>query len=326
METSRRGAIGLMGAAAMTAMMAKTSPALAERSAGSSSKSLFWVAGLTPCDKDLKFDAEAYKDILAWFKHNGADGVLVLGTNGEFASFSVAERKAIAESAVKNKAGLNIIINPGTPNFPETLELAKHAEAIGADSLLVSPPFYYKNPPTEGLTRYYSMLFDQIRIPISLYHIPKVSGVPISIDLLHSLEHYPNLSGIKDSNGPADEYLQYATTFPNLNIRTGTDNNLLTALEHGMGAIVGSGNIFTRAVANVFAAYRVGGDYHAAYAKCQEVTKSLNLAGSYGSMKYALSLLMGVPQTYQRPPIAGVSDTERVAIKQGIEQIKQLMA
>src|SRR5580692_10544929 len=105
METTRRDALVLMGGAAMAA----AGPAVAApaRNLGSRSKILFWVASVTPCDKSLKFDPGAFKDVLAWFKHNGADGIVVLGTTGEFPSFSVAERKQIAEVALKNKLGMN---------------------------------------------------------------------------------------------------------------------------------------------------------------------------------------------------------------------------
>src|SRR5712672_3318331 len=166
--------------------------------AASGDKMLFWVAVSSPCDKDLKFDPELYKDLLAYLKSQGADGVVVLGTTGEFPSFSFAERKKVAEAAFKNRGGLNIIVSSGTSNFPETIELSKHAEENGADGLLIVPPFYYKRVQTEPLTKYYSMIFDQVKIPINLYHIPFASGVPISHELLHSLEHYPNLAGIKD--------------------------------------------------------------------------------------------------------------------------------
>src|SRR3981189_722260 len=105
--------------------------------AASGEKMLFWVAASTPCDKDLKFDAELYKDLLAYLKSQGADGVVVLGTTGEFPSFSFAERKKIAETALKNRNGLNIIVGPGTANFPETIELSKHAEENGAKGLRV---------------------------------------------------------------------------------------------------------------------------------------------------------------------------------------------
>ncbi|HWX42655.1 MAG TPA: dihydrodipicolinate synthase family protein, partial [Blastocatellia bacterium] len=249
MRTTRRTFLESMGAAAAVGLATgaagrsisnpestSNASALAREPDGASianGKSLFWVAAATPCDKSLKFDDGIYKEIMAYLKEQGADGVVVLGTTGEYPSFSVAERKKIAETALKHRNGLNIIVSPGTSNFPETIELSQHAAANGADGLLIIPPFYYKQPPLEGLTRYYSLIFEQVTIPINLYHIPKTSGVPITIELLHSLEKYSNLAGIKDSNGDVPEYERYVKEFPNLNMRTGTGNNLKHALETG---------------------------------------------------------------------------------------------
>ena len=81
------------------------------------------------------------------------------------------------------------------------------------------------------MTKYFSLIFDQVKIPINLYHIPGTSAVPITRRLLHSLEHYPNLAGIKDSNGDVPEYEMYLKEFPKLNMRTGTGNNLKSALN-----------------------------------------------------------------------------------------------
>src|SRR5262249_45651923 len=261
METTRRTFLEGLGAA--TALSAVGLPAYTagqQAKAASTDKCLFWIAAATPCDKNLKFEEDLYKDMLAYFKAQGADGIVVLGSTGEYPSFSVAERKKIAETALKHRNGLNIIVSPGTSNFPETIELSQHAAANGADGLLIIPPFYYKQPPLEGLTRYFSLIFEQVSIPINLYHIPRTSAVPITIELLHSLENYHNLAGIKDSNGDVPEYERYVKEFPNLNMRTGTGNNLKHALDNGMGAILAEGNLYTRQVAAVFAAKRAGKD------------------------------------------------------------------
>src|SRR5579871_1351320 len=220
MQTTRRtflealGATAALSAAGMSALpTARTNAAQA-----STEKCLFWIAALTPCDKNLKFEEALYRDMLAYFKEQGADGIVVLGSTGEYPSFSVAERKKVAETALKHRNGLLIIVSPGTPNFPETIELSAHAASNGADGLLIIPPFYYKNPPLAGLTKYYSLIFDQVKIPINLYHIPGTSAVPISLELLHSLEHYPNLAGIKDSSGNAEGYAAFVKEFPKLNM------------------------------------------------------------------------------------------------------------
>lgn len=334
MQTTRRSFLG--GVAATTALGVVSNAKISETNtppgaaagspAGSADKVLFWVAASTPCDKNLKFDEELYKDLLAYLKSNGADGVVVLGTTGEFPSFSMAERKRIAETAFKNRNGLNIIVSPGTANFPETLELSQHAEANGADGLLVVPPFYYKHPRLDGLVRYFSMLFESVKIPINLYHIPFATGVPISHELLHAMEKYPNLAGIKDSVSDPEVYQKFVAEFPKLNMRTGTTENLKYALDHDMGAILAEGNNFTRLIADVFAAKHAGKDIAPPVAKLETALKLLRAGGvdEYGPMKYALSLQMGTRQFYQRPPNSDVTDEQKAKIKEALEEIKHL--
>src|SRR5262249_59836008 len=126
METTRR--TFLEGLGAVTALSAVGLPASGvaqpAKPAASADKCLFWIAAATPCDKNLKFEEDLYKDMLAYFKAQGADGIVVLGSTGEYPSFSVAERKKVAETALKHRNGLNIIICSGTSNFPETIELS----------------------------------------------------------------------------------------------------------------------------------------------------------------------------------------------------------
>jgi len=329
-ETTRRTFLGTLGVSAALGLVGGSASAsngalLPRAPAASEEKMLFWVAAVTPCDKNLNFDEDMYKDVLAYLKGNGADGVVVLGTTGEYPSFSTAERKKIAEVAFKNRNGLNVIVSSGTWNFPETIELSEHAAANGADGLLIVPPFYYKHPPFEGLVRYYSLIFEKVSIPINLYHIPFASGIPISHELLHSLEKYPNLAGIKDSMADANVYQRFVQDFPNLNMRTGTTQNLKPALERGMGAILAEGNVFTKQIAAVFAAKRAGKNITEPFEKLQT---AMNLMGpsveEYGPMKYALSLQMGTRQSYPRPPNADVTEDQITKIRQAWEQIRQV--
>lgn len=321
-----------MGAAAVAATVPSGLEAAVRGAASAppatSSKVKFWVAACTPCDKNLKFEPAIYKDMMAYFKAQGADGIVVLGTTGEYPSFSTVERKQIAEVALKNANGMDMIVQSGTTDAPETIELSKHAADHGAQGLLIIPPFYYKKPSTEGLTRYYSLIFDAVQLPINLYHIPGTSEVPISHELLHSLEHYPNLAGIKDSKGDPTEYEAFATSFPKLNMRTGIARNLDRALNHDMGAILMEGNLFTKQIAAVFAAKRAGKDFMPAIAQFNEATKIMRSAGvyGYGPMKYALSLQMGGAQSYPRPPFPDVTEEQKAAIKTGLEQMKHLSA
>jgi len=317
MDTTRRAFLGAVGA---TAAFAARPPAKTP----ADSKQKLYVAACTPCDKNLKFDDGVYKEMMPYFREKGVDGVVVLGTTGEYPSFSIAERKKVAEAALKHRTGLSIIVQVGTTNFPDTIELLQHAAANGADGTLCIPPFYYKKPATEGLTRYYSLIMEASKIPVHLYHIPGTSAVPITAELLHSLEKYPNLAGIKDSTGDAAGYSAFVKEFPKLNMMSGTSNNLKTALPAGMGAILADGNLFPKACADIFNAHRNGGDVDAALAKLRELNMALRpfATGSYGPMKYALSLMMGTHQTYQRPPFLDVTEEQKAGIKAKLQELK----
>ena len=327
MDSTRRDALGLAGmtaaAAALTAISGQH--AKAQPNLGSKVKTLFWAATVTPCEKSGRFDPGAFKDVLAWFRHCGADGVVVLGTSGEFPHFSVAERKLITETALKNKAGLNVMVGPGTSNLPETIELSRHAQDNGADGLLVIPPFYFNNPPLEGLTRYYSALFEAVRIPINLYHIPGTSEASITLELLKNVSQYPHLAGIKDSSGSVEGYKAFVEAYPALNMRTGTNSNLEQAFAHGMGAILADGNVFTKLCADVFTAYRANQDFKPALEKLRAAQRGVQgLGGAPASMKYGLSLQMGGPPIYPRVPMVEPSTEQKAAIKLALDKLKDM--
>src|SRR5438874_2266714 len=269
MPTTRRAFLGAVSAAtAITAAPATPPPA---KSPGAKSAPNFYVAAVTPCDSKGKFDEALYRDLMPFFKQRGADGVVALGTTGEFPSFSVAERKRAAEVSLKHRAGLRMIVQVGTSNLPETLELLAHAQANGADGVLCIPPFYYKSPALEPLVKHYSAILEASKVPVYLYHIPGTSAVPITHELLHALEKYPNLAGIKDSTGQADGYAAFVKEFPKLNMMSGTASNVKTALANGMGAILADGNVFPKQCADIFAAHRAGKPVDDAYNKLRDV-------------------------------------------------------
>lgn len=337
MDMNRRDTLSLAGAlaagAAAIGALGAAAPAAAQmgpRRLGSKEKVAYWVATVTPCDARGMFDPGAMKAVMEWHQKCGADGVVVLGTSGEFPSFSVAERKLVTETAMQHKGNMNIMVGPGTSNIVETIDIARHAQSVGADGLLVIPPFYFNQPPTEGLTDYYTKLFEAVSIPINLYHIPGTSEVSITIDLLRNLMKYPHLAGIKDSSGDSEGFAQFLQNFPELNMRCGTSNNLIPAVEAGMGAILADGNMFSDKSADVFKAYRAKGDWKAKLAHLRAagaVMRDHHMgANSYAAMKYVLSLRMGGPMMYARTPYPQLTEAQKASLKAGLDKVMAMPA
>lgn len=271
----------------------------------------FFVAALTPMDRQGRLDEPLARDLLRFLEENGVDGALVLGTTGEFSSFSVRERRKILEAFTKARRKLEIMCHVAAPNLPETLELLEHAAGAGVDSTLVLPPFYFKTQSAEGLARFFIPVLESARTPVLLYNIPQVSGIEIRHDLLRRLAQYDRLYGIKDSWGKAEVTTAYIKEFPRLKIYTGSHRLIEMALKlGGAGAITGNGNVFPRETAALFKLFREGKDLAAAQAQLNEVANSLAGYDSVPAQKYAIGL-MGLRETHCRPPLLDLSEEQK---------------
>lgn len=324
METTRRETLKVMSAVAI----AGAAGAINSAKAAPSRNMKFWAAATTPCDKDLKVDLGAMREQVEWYENHGADGLTFLGSTGEFTAFTMAEHKALMEVVGRTKGNLNVLCTASTTNVPDTIELCKHAADHGADGVIVSPPYYVKGISNEGILRYYTMVLDGLPKSLNfyLYHVPRWSAVPIPVEVVKQLRRYGNVVGIKDSTTDAKNYTNFITNFPDMNIITGTYENLEIALNHGMGGIIQEAGPYCRDLADLFAVARSGKDLHPAYAALQ--SKIAQLYGpqdginQYGIMQYAMTFEMGKPASFQRPPFVDLSDARKAAIEKTLREQK----
>ena len=118
-----------------------------------------WAAAMTPFRNDLSIDEAGFRrNLRHWFHDLGIDGVFVAGKQGEFFSMSVPERKRTFEIAVDaaKKHGFQTIMSCSDQNMDVVIDLAKHAEAIGADYIVVHAPvlhFFKAQDETLSLRR-----------------------------------------------------------------------------------------------------------------------------------------------------------------------------
>ncbi|MBQ8089522.1 MAG: dihydrodipicolinate synthase family protein, partial [Pyramidobacter sp.] len=128
------------------------------------------TALITPF-RDGAIDFEALTGLLNFQVENGVDALIVLGTTGEAATMTPAERDAVITHALKVVDGrIPVIIGTGTNNTATTIDLSRRAEELGADGVLVVTPFYNK-PNQEGLYRHFRTVAESIRIPVILYNV-----------------------------------------------------------------------------------------------------------------------------------------------------------
>src|SRR2546426_5873655 len=150
-------------------------------------------AMVTPFDERGELNLDALPSYLDFQRRAGVDGVVVCGTNGEGVSMTVSGRKRLLESVIAQRGDFLIIAGTGAANFPDAIELTKHAAEAGADGALVLPPFFFKNPSAAGIADYFRRVLDIAEIPILLYSIPQQTAIPITDEVLEYLKGHPRL-------------------------------------------------------------------------------------------------------------------------------------
>ncbi|TCN33103.1 dihydrodipicolinate synthase family protein [Sinorhizobium americanum] len=218
-----------------------------------------YCAAATPLkasgDPDLALFADHCGRLLA----EGCHGIALLGTTGEANSFSQDERRAILESALA--AGIaadRLMPGTGVAAIPETVALTKHALSLGVTKVVMLPPFYYKGVGDEGIYAAYSQILETIgdsRLKVILYHIPQISGIPLSIPLVKRLAAaFPEtIVGIKDSAGDFANMQDLVTELPGFSVLAGADPLLLPLLKAGgAGCITATSNLVADSLRLIF--------------------------------------------------------------------------
>jgi 4-hydroxy-tetrahydrodipicolinate synthase len=164
-----------------------------------------WAAALNPMLPDQSLDeAGLRRNIRHWADDLGIRGLFIAGKQGEFFSMSMAERKRNFEIAVdechqRSDNPCGTIMSCSDQNFANVLELAHHAEAIGADYIVVhAPVLHFINEHAETIYQYYRAICEQVNIGIALWSHPD-SGYLMSPQLCTRIAELPNIVAIKYS-------------------------------------------------------------------------------------------------------------------------------
>lgn len=157
---------------------------------------------VTPFTQDRSaVDIDALKRFMSWQVDSGVPGVIVLGTTGEYLAVSDDERAAIVETTVKQVAGrAHVLVGTMNAYTPNAVRYSRQAEELGADGLMVLPPYYY-TPTDDEIWNYYKAISEAVSIPIMLYNNPVTSNVDMSAALVARLTRdFENIRYIKESS------------------------------------------------------------------------------------------------------------------------------
>ncbi|WP_243112542.1 dihydrodipicolinate synthase family protein [Caproiciproducens sp. NJN-50] len=157
---------------------------------------------VTPLTEEDKIDVESLKHLVDHCIDNGLQCLYPCGTTGEMMYLTVEERKLVTETVVKYaNRRVPVFAQVGAWNLADTIELAKHAVAVGADGIGVVTPVFYKLSD-QGLVNFYEAVAKSVPVdfPVYLYSIPQNAVNDINPATAEAIaKKCPNVVGIKYS-------------------------------------------------------------------------------------------------------------------------------
>ncbi len=172
------------------------------------------VALVTPFDKNKEIDFPALENLINYLINGGIDYLVVLGTTGETATLTTAEKKKIFDfTAEKVNKRIPLVAGLGGNN---TLALVEELAAFNSNNydavLSVSP--YYNKPTQEGIYQHYKAVADASKLPVILYNVPARTGSLVTAETTLRLAEHQNIIATKEASGNFEQFNEIAANKP----------------------------------------------------------------------------------------------------------------
>jgi len=282
---------------------------------------------VTPFQADGQVDYEALSRLIEHLIEGGVEYLVSLGTTGESATLSDAERKNVwsfTATAVNGRVGL--VAGIGGNNTTDVVEKVKHFDTIGYDAILSASPQYNK-PTQEGIYQHYKAIAQAAPLPVILYNVPSRTGSNVNADTVVRLaSDFKNIIGIKEASGNFDQINQIMRDKPDeFLVISGDDPITLPMMAlGGVGVISVTGNALPKKVSEMVR-YCLAGDYKQAqkiHSQLIDFTRLMFVEGSPAGVKAALKQLGVCDDTLRLPlvPVGAITTGKIIAEFQKLAQ------
>lgn len=272
-----------------------------------------YSALFTAYNEEGKLDPDRQRALIDFQMERGLRGAFITGSTGEGLLLSDDERKLVAETAVEALRGRGVsIVHVGHVSTDAAVELARHAESVGADMVGTIPPIYYP-VGDEGVFLHYRMIAESVSVPVLIYNIPDRTGVTLGDELWVRLFEIDNIVGMKYT---ATDLFYMRNIIEMLEgkalVLSGADEMNLPALTMGADGSIGTTqNIAPEWFVKIRELF-LAGDIHAARELQYEVNRLIKFWLSQGRLAAckATASVRGVPVGGVRAPLPSMSADE----------------
>ncbi len=280
-----------------------------------------YSALVTPMTADEEVDYQTLSDFANYLiEEGGVQGLIPLGSTGEYYALSNQEREAVVKTTLEVAAGrVPVLVGTNGGSTRQIIAFSQQAEALGAAGLLLAAP-YYSLPTPDELYRHFKVVNDAVGIPIMLYNYPGRTGVDMKPDLIEQLAELKNIQYVKESTGDATRVSEIIRRCgERIAVFCGCDTLALESFMMGaVGWVGGVVNALPRTHVRLFELAVGKKDIFAArklYYKLLPVLALMEGAGQYTQFVKAACALNGHPVGPPRKPLWSVGDEDVARLK-----------
>jgi 4-hydroxy-tetrahydrodipicolinate synthase len=296
----------------------------------SPASSAAWLTGYipdlpTPFDEAGRIDLKAFERLCERQIAAGVQAVIVCDTAGEASTLSPEEQGSIIHAAVEIAQGRTRVIAGASSNSTRrAIELARRAQAAGADALLSVVP-YYNKPMQDGIYAHFRAIAGSTELPIILHDTPSRTARQLANDTLARLAESKQFVGLRDGTGDVTRPMCLSSLLPSdFRLMSGDDATALAYMASGGdGCISITSNVTPDLCRSIFSSYRQGRLQTARYLQKRLVPLEASLsAHSPAALKYALRLL-GLMHPGTRLPIVELDERAKAAVAKAVAGIDE---
>ena len=197
------------------------------------------VALVTPFCADGSVNYDKFAELMETQIANHTDALIIAGTTGESSTLTEEEHIEVIRFAVEQaRHRVPIIAGTGSNDTAFCLSLSMAAKNFGADGLLLVTPYYNKTTQ-KGLVSYFSLIADEVGLPVILYNVPSRTGMNIAVDTVAELAKNPNIVAIKEASGNISYAAQVIERCGDqLDVYSGNDDQIVPLMSLGAKGVI----------------------------------------------------------------------------------------
>jgi 4-hydroxy-tetrahydrodipicolinate synthase len=228
-----------------------------------------------PTDAKRRVLKRALATHLAWLREKGVNGVLALGSTGDFVRCNLEERKAILETIAELAAPMTVLANISDVDIRITTELGRFARRLKLPGVAVMPPSFFPVLPADQLA-FFETAAEAAQLPVMLYNFPELTGNRIGIETIAKFADRQRMGGIKQSGGEFAYHQELIALGreKKFGVFSGADTRLSEVFSMGAaGCIGGLVNFVPEYMVEIFRIHKLGqaGDATTAITRMKEI-------------------------------------------------------